>query len=164
MKHHTAKSGKDAFTFSQDELDQLAIHCQIIRNAELLDPPCIEKNVEGMVANMEDWASKKPCHIRPLSAAQVRFMNDVLAKFSLAPFDAQPPSSVVVTPHENERHFAQLHARIDHLNAKLERIMSMLPQPKPLLGSSATTVMAKAPTKLRALSLKGREGDKPLPN
>lgn len=143
MKHQTAKSGKDQFAFTQDELDRLAVHCQMIRNAELLDPSCLEKAVEGMVVSMEEWAEEKPCNVRPLSAAQVRFMNDVLAKFSLPPFEAELPSKVIVTPHENERHFAQLHARIAHLDAKLDRIMSMLPQPKPLLGGSTTTTMTQ---------------------
>ncbi len=158
MKHHTAKSGKDQFTFSQDELDQLALHCQMIRNAELLDPSCLEKNVEGMVESMEEWVSEKPCNVRPLTSAQVRFMNDVLAKFSLSPFTAELPSKVIVTPHENERHFAQLHARIAHLDAKLDRILSMLPQPKPLLGGSTTTMLTQPKSgPLRSLSLKSKD-------
>lgn len=158
MKHQTAKSGKDQFAFSQDELDLLAIHCQMIRNAELLDPSCVEKNVAGMVASMEEWAKEQPCNVRPLSSAQVRFMNDVLAKFSLSPFSAELPSKVVVTPHENERHFAQLHARIAQLDAKLDRLMSMLPQPKPLLGGSTTTMLQKPPaTPLRTLNLRKKD-------
>lgn len=144
MIHITTKSKKDAYTFTQDELDQLSLHVQAIRNYETANPGVVDDAVVGMLVSMEGWAAKKPHQIKALSQAQVKFMNDVLAQFDLTGFAAVPPTPIVVTPPANDQQFRQLNARMAGIEAKLERLLSLMQGAKPLFGAS-TIQVAQAP-------------------
>jgi len=140
-------AGNETFSFTQEELNELATHVQYIKNQQIIEPDCT-KGIKDMVRSMELWSTRKPHQVKALSQSQVKYLNDILHRFDLPLFEAQLVSQpIVIQANENSKHFARIEAQITHLSAKMDRIIAML-QPTPALKTlNIKTVTTKTAQK-----------------